>query len=96
MTQNRHEVSGEDAQRLERLSDEVGSRLAEITQIISRITGSEHGEGSVQSFVPRGAVKAEAAAAFDWIEIVEIVPGFNCCYGSIGGQTILECPCGAG
>ena len=91
---NRYNVQPEDAQRLNRLSEEVRSRLTEIALIIARVSGSEYSGGAVTNFVPRqGAQTRAAAASFDWIEIVEIVPGFNCCYGSIGGQTVLDCPC---
>ena len=90
---NRLEVTQEDAQRLNRLSEEVNGRLTEIALIIARITGEAYTGGPVRSFVPRQATSTEAATS-DWLEIVEIVPGFECCYGSIGGETVLACPCG--
>lgn len=93
-TSYRHEVSLEDAQRLNRLSEEIRSRLTEIAFISSRISGTDYAGGGVTRFVPReGAKTVEAAASYDWLEMVEIVPGFECCYGSIGGETVLACPC---
>lgn len=90
---NRHIVQPEDAQRLNRLSEEVRSRLTEMALIIARISGSEYSGGPVTKFIPREGAQTVKAAAQDWLEIVEIVPGLDCCYGSIDGQTILECPC---
>jgi hypothetical protein len=79
---------------LNRLSEEVRGRLAEMALIITRVAGLEHTGGAVGKFVPReGTEVQKAAGGFDWLEIVEVVPGFDCCYGSIGGQTVLSCPC---
>jgi hypothetical protein len=93
---NRLDVSPDDAQRLNRLSEEVNGRLTELALIIARITGEAYTGGPIQSFVPRqpasGSGTVELASS-DWLEIVEILPGFECCYGSIGGQTVLSCPC---
>jgi len=91
---NRYMVSQEDAQRLDRLSEEIRGRLTEMALIMARVSGSEYSGGAVTKFVPRKAVQThELVASSDWIEIVEIVPGYNCCYGSVGGQTVLNCPC---
>jgi hypothetical protein len=95
---SRVEISVDDAQRLNRLSEEVNGRLTEIALIISRLTGGTYTGGPIRSFSPRqpapvGAAEAAAAATSDWLEIVEILPGFECCYGSIGGETVLACPC---
>ncbi len=100
-TPNRHDVSLEDAQRLDRLSEEIRSRLTEMAYIVSRISGADYAGGAVQKFVSRDAEKkivepGSGGGHFDYIEIIEIVPGFECCVGSIGGHTILECPCGSG
>ena len=82
---------------MNRLSEEVNGRLTELALIIARITGEAYTGGPIQSFVPRQPASAsgvaEVAATSDWLEIVEILPGFNCCYGSIGGETVLSCPC---
>ena len=93
-TSHRHEVSLEDAQRLNRLSEEIRSRLTEIAYIVSRVSGTDYDGAGVTRFVPReGSKTVEVAASYDWLEIVEILPGVQCCYGSIGGQTVLACPC---
>ena len=91
----RQPVPAEDAQRLNRLSEEVNGRLTEIALIISRITGESYTGGPIRNFVPRQphAETDTEAATSDWLEIVEILPGLECCYGSIGGETVLACPC---
>lgn len=93
---NRHDVPPEDAARLDRLSEEVRGRLAEIGMILSRVSGNAPGGGAVIGFVPREAKKAkvEAAASGDWVEIVDIEPNTNYCYGEIGGEKFAESPCG--
>ncbi len=93
---NRHEVPQEDVERLDRLSEEVRGRLAEIGMIVARIAGDGRGASAVVSFVPREAqrVAVEAAApGGDWMEIVDTPTG-NYCYGSIGGHNFMDCPCG--
>lgn len=93
-TLHRHEVSPEDAQRLNRLSEEIRSRLTEIAFIVSRISGTDSAGDRVIRFTPReGAKTLETEANYDWLELVEMVPGLVCCYGSIGGETVLACPC---
>ena len=91
---NRYRLQPEDAQRLNRLSEEIRGRLAEIAFIISRITGSEY-KGGVTKFIPREGMQAQMASG-EILELVEIIPGLVCCYGSVHGETILECPCGKG
>jgi hypothetical protein len=91
---NRIKLESEDAQRLNRLSEEVRGRLTEMASIVARVSGSEFSAGGVQNFVPREGEHRKELAAGDWLELVDIVPGLTCCYGSIGGETILECPCG--
>jgi hypothetical protein len=88
------EIGAADAERLDRLSEEIRGRLAEIALIVTRVSGAKYDGEAVGSFTPRGSRAAtEHSAAYDWIEIVEVLPGFNCCYGSIDGKTVLDCPC---
>jgi hypothetical protein len=94
-TGERKEIAAADAERLNRLSEEIRGRLAEIALIVTRVTGAKYDGEAVGRFTPRGSrpAKEHAAATQDWIEIVEILPGFECCYGSIEGKTVLSCPC---
>lgn len=93
---NRHDVQPDDAQRLDRLSEEIRGRLQEIGLIVARVTGTEQSGGAVVKFVPREAKKAHVDAEdSDWVEIVDIEPDTNYCYGSIGGEKFAESPCGA-
>lgn len=93
-TGERKEIGAADAERLSRLSEEIRGRLAEIALIVTRVSGANYDGEAVGRFTPRGSRAAtDHSAAYDWIEIVEILPGFDCCYGSIGGKTVLSCPC---
>lgn len=90
----RKEIDAEDAARLDRLSEEVRGRLAEMALIVARVSGVDYSGEAVGRFTPRGSRPAkEHSATSEWIEIVEILPGFNCCYGSLEGKTVLSCPC---
>src|SRR5690348_5603057 len=93
-TGERKEIGAADAERLNRLSEEIRGRLAEIALILTRVSGAKYDGEAVGRFTPRGSrVATEHSAAHDWIEIVEILPGFECCYGSIEGKAVLSCPC---
>jgi hypothetical protein len=93
---HRHELLPEDGQRLNRLSEEIRSRLAEMSYIFGRVIGSEFEGGAVTGFKTReGTSGVDFAAGYDYLELVEFL-GIDGCYGSIGGQTVLEWPCGSG
>lgn len=91
----RAELSDEDAQRLRRLSEEVRGRLLEVALIVTRNLGLPMRPNSLVSFVPRETDPTEDAGAGDWMEIGE-VDGVEYCYGSIGGHSFAESPCGGG
>src|SRR5512139_2683855 len=94
---NRHALSQEDVQRINRLSEEVRSRLREIALITARTVGDGPPKGHVLKYVPREAepTRQVNAGAGDWVEIEE-VDGVEVCYGVIDGVPFAESPCGAG
>lgn len=85
---------------MRRLSEEVRSRLLEMTLILARTVGIEHRGSAAIKFVPRKTAREADAGAEgdagggDWMEIDD-VDGFEVCYGVIGGQAFAESPCGA-
>jgi hypothetical protein len=92
----RYPVDDDDAQRLTRLSEEVRARLTEMAFIAARVTGTKYDGGGIAKFVPREALRERAANAPETIEIeiVEIFPGFDCCYGTFSdGSMFFDCPC---
>jgi hypothetical protein len=71
-------VEAEDAQGLNRLSEEIRGRLVEMALIIARVSVSERSGSAVLKFVPREGVQlTKASGGFDYLEIVEIFPGFE-------------------
>jgi hypothetical protein len=92
----RHDLSPDDAERLNRLSEEVRGRLFETALILGRVTRQGEGRGNaVTRFVPRARMHDEKKKAEgDWIEIID-VDGEEACYGVIDGQPFAESPCGA-
>jgi hypothetical protein len=86
-----YELSGDDAQRLEALSEEVRSRLREIAQIVARPVGVDLHDNSLIKFEPRDA--GSAVESGDWVEIID-VDGVEACYGVINGVPFAESPCG--
>jgi hypothetical protein len=92
---NRREIQPDDALRLNRLSEEVRGRLTEMAFIVARITGVEYDGGPVRKFVPRGAVQMQADAPPKTdVELVEITPELEACYGWKDGRLWVDCPCG--
>jgi hypothetical protein len=97
----RRELSPEDAQRMSRLSEEVRSRLLEMSLIASRALDLDRSAGTSPRFVLHSRPVAQAAdagtdaGAGDWMEI-DVVDGFEVCWGVIGGHAFAESPCGAG
>jgi hypothetical protein len=90
------EILADDMQRLVRLSEEVRSRLAEISMIVARVSGDTNLEKStVQTFTAKGAKsKDPVARSGDWMEIID-VDGTEACYGVMNGKPFAESPCGA-
>ena len=86
----RYELSADDVQRLQELSQGVRSGLREIAEIAARPVGVQVGDNSVIQFVPRDA--GSAVEAGDHVEII-IVDGHEVCYGTIGGESFAESPC---
>ena len=95
---NRHDLPPEVAQRLTRLSEEVRSRLVEIALITARASGNDLPNSTAIKFAPRPIAKAADAGTGDWMELIEVVADdgqtYTACYGSIGGQSFAESPCG--
>ncbi len=89
---NRREPSPEDAQRLNRLSEEVRGRLLEIALIMARVGGKDYDGGAVGKFVPRETTPLEAASG-GWIEIVDFPDGTSGCYGELDGRPFVAIPC---
>ena len=93
---NRHELQSEVAHRLTRLSEEVRSRLVEIALITARASGTDLPSSTAIKFAPRPL--AADAGTGDWMEIIEVEAGdgqtYTACYGSIGGQSFAQSPCG--
>lgn len=87
-----YELSTDDAERLQALSQEVRSRLREIAQIAAVSVGVQVGSNSIIQFMPRDA--GSALEAGDHVEII-IVDGHEVCYGTVGGVPFAESPCGA-
>jgi hypothetical protein len=85
-----YELSADDAQRLQGLSQDVRSRLREIAQIAARPAGVQVENDSLIKFEPRDA--GSAADASDYMEII-ILDGHEVCYGTIGGESFAESPC---
>lgn len=85
-----YQLSAEDAQRLEELSQDVRSRLREIAQIACAPVGVQVTENSLITFAPRDA--RSAAESGDHMEVV-VVDGHEVCYGTIGGESFAESPC---
>ncbi|WP_028748000.1 hypothetical protein [Rhizobium mesoamericanum] len=89
------EIDTDDIQRLARLSEEIRSRLAEVSMILARVSGDQKLEKSpVRGFTPKG-VKSKSAnqRSGDWVEIID-VDGVEACYGVINGKPFAESPCG--
>jgi len=87
---NRTELSPEDAQRLNRLSEEVRGRLTEMVSIIGRTTGNDDfGVGEITKFEPRTAAKSAADSSGGWMEIFEVF-GIQGAYGHIEGHWFVE------
>lgn len=93
----RHALSDDDAQRMARLSEEVRGRLVEMSLIAARTLGLDTYGGTAPRFVPhqRERSAADDAGAGDWVEI-DVIDGFEVCWGVIDGQPFAESPCGAG
>jgi|GEM_PF-4263663 len=87
-----YELSADDAERLQRLSQEVRNRLREIAQIAARPVGVQLDDDMLIKFEPRDA--GSTVDSGDWVEII-VVDGHEVCYGEIGGQPFAESPCGA-
>lgn len=92
----RYPVDEADAERLTRLSEEVRARLNEMAFIAARVTGTQYDGGGISKFVPREAMREQASddPGIKDMEIVEIFPGFDCCYGTFtDGSMFFDCPC---
>lgn len=85
-----YQLSAEDAQRLEELSQDVRNRLREIAQIAGPPVGVQVTENSLIMFAPRDA--GSAAESGDHMEVV-VIDGHEVCYGTIGGESFAESPC---
>jgi hypothetical protein len=86
----RYELSADDAQRLQELSQDVRRRLLEIAQIAARPVGVQVDDNSLIKFEARDA--GSAAEAADHVEII-VVDGHEVCYGTVGGESFAESPC---
>lgn len=91
----RHAVQAEDAQRLNRLSEEVQARLGEIAAIATRVgADGADGVGEIQKFTTRAGTRGAAgsvteAETSDWMEIID-AGEHQIIFGSIGGKSFIE------
>jgi hypothetical protein len=90
--ENRQEVSPEDGERLNRLSEEVRGRLTEMALIVGRVAGNDSfSKGELGKFVPREGVKVPGGSkeSSDWMEILDYGP-LHGSYGHIGGHWFVK------
>jgi hypothetical protein len=88
-------LATEDQERLQRLSEEVRSRIEEMALILARNAGIQLEAGAVRKFVPQRAVAADSPVVE--VEIFDLPNGTSGCHVTTAdGGGFSEYPCGSG
>jgi hypothetical protein len=87
-------LATEDQERLQRLSEEVRSRIEEMALILTRNAGIQLEAGAVRKFVPQRAVAADSRVVE--VEIFDLPDGTSGCHVTLAdGSGFSEYPCGS-